>query len=104
MPSNDAKMHWLNRVRKLDIEIMAPQHGRLFKGEDVGRFLDWFEKFNAGVAVKKSYEWRLRDNARRHLPQVIIVLSIITAPPLKHWISLPKHKISKPLSRRDLAL
>lgn len=52
MPSNDAKQHWLNRVRKLDIEIMAPQHGRLFKGEDVGRFLDWFEKLDVGVAVK----------------------------------------------------
>jgi flavorubredoxin len=52
MPSNEAKMHWLQRIRKLDIEIMAPQHGRLFKGDDVTKFLDWFEKLNVGTAIK----------------------------------------------------
>jgi flavorubredoxin len=52
MPSNAAKDNWINRVRKLDIEIMAPQHGRLFKGDDVKRFLDWFEELQVGVAVK----------------------------------------------------
>ncbi len=52
MPSNEAKAHWLRRVRKLDIEIMAPQHGRLFKGKDVERFLDWFEQLDVGLAIK----------------------------------------------------
>ena len=51
MPSNRAKQDWINRVRKLDIEIMAPQHGRLFKGDDVQRFLDWFEKLEVGLGV-----------------------------------------------------
>ncbi len=51
MPSNRAKQDWIQRVRKLDIEIMAPQHGRMFRGEDVGRFLDWFEALEVGVAV-----------------------------------------------------
>ncbi|MGB3665589.1 MAG: MBL fold metallo-hydrolase [Bermanella sp.] len=51
MPSNQAKMHWLKRVRKLDIEIMAPQHGRLFKGDDVNKFLNWFEDLDVGIAV-----------------------------------------------------
>ncbi|MAA72786.1 MAG: flavoprotein [Bermanella sp.] len=51
MPSNQAKMHWLKRVRKLDIEIMAPQHGRLFKGDDVNKFLDWFEDLDVGIAL-----------------------------------------------------
>jgi flavorubredoxin len=45
-------MHWIERVRKLDIEIMAPQHGRLFKGDDVNKFLDWFDRLNAGVATQ----------------------------------------------------
>jgi len=52
MPSNEAKRHWINRVRKLDIHLMAPQHGRIFKGDDVKRFLDWFEKLEVGVATK----------------------------------------------------
>jgi len=51
MPSNKAKNDWVNRVRKLDIEIMAPQHGRLFKGDDVQRFLDWFEALEVGIAI-----------------------------------------------------
>lgn len=51
MPSNRAKQDWIDRVRKLDIDIMAPQHGRLFKGDDVQRFLDWFEALEVGIAV-----------------------------------------------------
>lgn len=51
MPSNKAKQNWIDRVRKLDIQIMAPQHGRMFKGDDVKRFLDWFEALDVGVAL-----------------------------------------------------
>jgi flavorubredoxin len=51
MPSNQAKRAWIDRVRRLDIEIMAPQHGRMFKGNDVKRFLDWFEALQVGIAV-----------------------------------------------------
>lgn len=52
MPSNRAKQDWINRVRQLDIEYMAPQHGRIFKGEAVQQFLDWFERLDVGLAVK----------------------------------------------------
>ncbi len=52
MPSNDAKQDWIKRIRKLEIDIMAPQHGRLFKGDDIGKFLDWFEQLDVGVAIK----------------------------------------------------
>jgi len=51
MPSNRAKNDWIARVRKLDIQIMAPQHGRVFVGDDVKRFLDWFEALEVGSAV-----------------------------------------------------
>lgn len=51
MPSNHAKKVWVDRVRKLDIQVLAPQHGRLFKGDDVKRFLDWFEALQVGIAV-----------------------------------------------------
>jgi len=51
MPSNRAKNAWINRVRALDVEILAPQHGRLFKGDNVNRFLDWFESLNVGTAI-----------------------------------------------------
>ncbi len=51
MPSNQAKRVWIDKVRSLDIQIMAPQHGRVFKGDDVKRFLDWFENLQVGIAV-----------------------------------------------------
>jgi flavorubredoxin len=50
MPSNTAKNKWIKRVRGLDIDMMCPQHGTIFKGGDVGRFLDWFEKLEVGIA------------------------------------------------------
>lgn len=53
MPSNEAKNDWVNRVRKLDIEMMCPQHGRIFRGDDVKRFLDWFEKLDVGKLLPK---------------------------------------------------
>jgi len=49
MPSNRAKNDWVQRVRKLEIDMMCPQHGRIFKGDDVKRFLDWFEALDVGV-------------------------------------------------------
>lgn len=49
MPSNQAKRVWIDRVRELDIDIIAPQHGRMFKGDDVKRFLDWFETLQVGI-------------------------------------------------------
>lgn len=51
MPSNKAKNDWVKRVRKLDIDMLAPQHGRIFKGDDVERFLDWFESLTVGSAL-----------------------------------------------------
>ncbi len=49
MPSNQAKNRWVERVRGLDIEFLCPQHGRVFKGDDVGRFIDWFEQLSVGI-------------------------------------------------------
>jgi len=49
LPSNQAKMNWVERVRGLDIEYLCPQHGRIFKGENVKRFIDWLEQLPVGV-------------------------------------------------------
>lgn len=54
MPSNAAKNDWISRVRKLDIEYMCPQHGRIFSGKNVTKFLDWFEALEVGVAIKNA--------------------------------------------------
>ncbi len=49
MPSNEAKNRWIARVRKLDVQMLCPQHGAIFQGEQVGQFLDWFEALEVGV-------------------------------------------------------
>ncbi|GHF90080.1 MBL fold metallo-hydrolase [Thalassotalea marina] len=49
MPSNKAKSRWIERVSKLEIEQLCPQHGRIFRGDDVKRFLDWFDKLEVGL-------------------------------------------------------
>ncbi len=50
MPSNRAKRNWITRVRELDIQMLCPQHGRIFRGEQVTEFLDWFEQLDVGQA------------------------------------------------------
>lgn len=50
MPSNSAKNRWVNRVRKLNPSMLCPQHGSIFTGENVKKFLDWFEDLEVGKA------------------------------------------------------
>lgn len=51
MPSERARDNWLERVRKLRIRHLCPQHGSIFQGDDVGRFLDWFGSLKLGSAI-----------------------------------------------------
>lgn len=53
MPSNEPKKIWIDRVSKLDVEMIVPQHGLIFKGKDmVDRFLNWFNNLNLGIYSK----------------------------------------------------
>jgi flavorubredoxin len=50
MASNKALSAWAAMVRNLDIEIIAPQHGAIFRGAAmVARFIDWCEHLQCGV-------------------------------------------------------
>jgi len=49
MGSNEAKARWCSRMRTLDVEMMCPQHGSIYRGKDVSRFIDWFEKLQVGI-------------------------------------------------------
>jgi flavorubredoxin len=48
MGSNKLCRAWVSHVEKLDIEIIAPQHGLLFEGENVQLFLDWLKELECG--------------------------------------------------------
>jgi len=50
MASNKACRSWVSKIRQLDIEVIAPQHGAIIKGKDkVDRFLAWLENLECGV-------------------------------------------------------
>ncbi len=51
MGSNEAKQRWCQRVRDLDIDMLCPQHGAIYRGEQVQRFIDWFERLEVGKAA-----------------------------------------------------
>lgn len=49
MGSNDAKLDWCERVSRLHIDMLVPQHGAVYQGADVGRFIDWFAALPVGI-------------------------------------------------------
>jgi len=48
MGSNKLCRAWVQRVSKLDISMIAPQHGFIFSGEDIGSFLEWLQELKCG--------------------------------------------------------
>lgn len=51
MGSERAKRDWCARAADMDIELLCPQHGAIYRGGDVRRFIDWFGQLDVG-AVK----------------------------------------------------
>ncbi len=49
MGSDKAKRDWCQRVSQLDIEMLCPQHGSIYRGEQVRRFIDWFSHLEVGI-------------------------------------------------------
>lgn len=50
MVSRKACHLWANMIRRLDVVMIVPQHGRPFIGyKMVNKFLDWIENLNCGV-------------------------------------------------------
>ena len=51
MASGKAAKKWISKLSGLDIRIIAPQHGAIFKDETVGQFLSWFSELKCGVDI-----------------------------------------------------
>ena len=49
MCSNKAARIWADAVSQLDISMIAPQHGPVYRGQAVADFLDWFRELECGV-------------------------------------------------------
>ncbi|NON62848.1 MBL fold metallo-hydrolase [Acidianus sp. RZ1] len=44
--SAKAIQRWLKLIEDLDIQIIAPQHGSIFQGENVKKFIEWLRKLD----------------------------------------------------------
>ncbi|MFC7420447.1 MBL fold metallo-hydrolase [Iodobacter arcticus] len=49
MGSNTAKRAWCEKVASLKIDMICPQHGSVYAGEDVERFINWFDELHVGL-------------------------------------------------------
>ena len=48
MGSNKLCKAWVSQIKKLDVSMIAPQHGFVFEGEDADKFLDWLNELQCG--------------------------------------------------------
>jgi len=52
MQSNRALRAWTRMARTLDVDLIAPQHGCLFRGKAmVEQFYDWLDSLDCGIDV-----------------------------------------------------
>lgn len=49
MGSKEAKREWCERVSALQVDMLCPQHGAIYRGNDVARFVHWFDELEVGV-------------------------------------------------------
>jgi flavorubredoxin len=60
MASNKVLKFWANMVRQLDIEMIVPQHGAIFKGKEmVERFINWIENLQVDVDLLTQDRYRV---------------------------------------------
>lgn len=55
MTAQSACRKWAADVRRLQPSMIAPQHGAVFRGRNVARFLSWLEKLRCGVDLLDEF-------------------------------------------------
>lgn len=53
MGSAEAKRDWCDRASSMSIDMLCPQHGAIYQGNDVMRFINWFSELPVGLAAMK---------------------------------------------------
>lgn len=49
MGSNEAKLQWCEKVSRLSLDMLCPQHGLIYTGENINRFINWFSELPVGI-------------------------------------------------------
>jgi len=55
MCGNRAARIWVDRVSRLDIAMLAPQHGPVYRGAAVPAFLNWFREVQCGIDLLEEF-------------------------------------------------
>lgn len=51
MGSPEAQRRWCERVSSMKIDMLCPQHGAIYQGADVERFINWFAELEVGTGL-----------------------------------------------------
>ncbi|MGZ8232422.1 oxygen-binding di-iron domain-containing protein [Methylobacter tundripaludum] len=51
MGSPEAKRLWCERAAAMEIDMLCPQHGAVYQGADVERFINWFSELQVGSGL-----------------------------------------------------
>jgi flavorubredoxin len=57
MKSQVATRKWVSMVRRLKVDIIAPQHGAIMRGKVAEEFLSWLENLRCGVDLIDEIYW-----------------------------------------------
>lgn len=52
--SSRARDAWVERMSKLQLSILAPQHGLMMKGNIISRFMGWFGNVDVGKGIENN--------------------------------------------------
>jgi flavorubredoxin len=64
MNSNKVLKFWVNMVKQLDLDMIVPQHGAIFKGqESIVRFLSWLEGLQCGTDILTQAHYSIPGHA-----------------------------------------
>jgi len=53
MGSREAVLDWCERAAQLDLDMLCPQHGLIYQGRDVERFISWFSELEVGTGIRR---------------------------------------------------
>lgn len=51
MGSKAAVLDWCERVGRMEIDMLCPQHGAIYRGADVGRFINWLSELDVASGL-----------------------------------------------------
>jgi len=61
MSSNKTLRLWVNYVRDLNLNIIAPQHGYLYSGDNINNLLDFLWELKCGVDIAEEFYPKILD-------------------------------------------